>query len=67
MAQGARLVGLGRRTAAEDEYWLGELDDGEAPEVQRVDAMADDSDGSQAEWESVDEDEEDLQGDDGVD
>lgn len=55
------------RTAGQQECRLRQLDDGEATQVLRIHAMADDTESAQAERETVDEEQEDLNADDAVD
>lgn len=59
--------GEARHTARKDKDGIAELDDGEAPQIAEIDTVTGDAEGAEGEGEAVDEEEEEVQADDGVD
>lgn len=58
---------LSRRTAGQQEQRVIQLDNWKAPQILRVDDMADDAEHAETDWKAVDEQEESLDADDTVD
>ena len=54
-------------TARKDEDWIGQFDNGKVAQIAHVDAMADYTDEGEEKREAVDQNQEGVDGDDGVD